>query len=197
MKKKWAILLTAMTVIITLIIIGCSKRESTKEEIYEDFQKRITQIESYTCTANVQAIGNKTTTEYVLIHTYSKPEYYKLEVKSPKHLDGKTIEYKGDKIIIHNPSINDKIELPNIKNNGMYLFIGDFIENYLQNESVTLSLSNNQLKIEIDIPGDNKYFNKQILYVNNKTKNPEKMEIIDSEGTNRFVVTYENFKYEK
>lgn len=197
MKKKRAVLLMIIALVIILIIIGCTRRESTKEEVYEDFQKTLTKIESYTCTANVEAIGNKSNTTYILTHTYSKPDYYKLEVKSPENLKGKTIEYKGDKIIINNPSINDKIELPNVQNNGMYLFIGDFIKNYLQNESVELSYSQNQLKIEIDIPGENKYFNKQVLYVNNKTKNPEKMEILDNEGTQKFIVTYENFKYEK
>lgn len=197
MKKKWTILLTIVILGIIIIIVGCQRRESTKEEVYEDFQKRLTKITSYKCTAKVEVVGNKTNTEYVLIHTYSKPDYYKLEVKSPQNLRGKTIEYKDDKVIIHNPSINDKVELPSTDNNGTYLFIGDFIKNYLQNESVILKLTKTQLAIEIEIPGNNKYFNKQILYVNNNTKNPEKMEIIDSEGIPRFIVTYENFEYEK
>ena len=197
MRKKWAVLLTIFTLGIIIIIVGCQRKESTKEEVYEDFQKRLIQIKSYTCIAKVEAIGNKTNTEYVLNHTYSKPDYYKLEVKSPLNLKGKTIEYKGDKVIIHNPSINDKVELPSTDNNGTYLFIGDFIKNYLQNESVNLKLTNTQLKIEVQIPGNNKYFNKQILYINNTTKNPEKMEIIDTEGKPRFIVTYKNFKYKK
>ena len=46
----------------------------------------------------------------------------------------------------------------------------------MQNESAKLETTDNELKIEIEIPGDNKYFNKQILYVNNNTKNPDKME---------------------
>ena len=37
-------------------------------------------------------------------------------------------EYKGDKILIHNPNINDEIELANTNNKGTYLFIGDFIK---------------------------------------------------------------------
>lgn len=53
------------------------------------------------------------------------------------------------------------------------------------------------MKIEVKIPGNNKYFNKQILYVNNKTKTPDKMEIVDNEENPRFIVTYEGFKYNK
>lgn len=197
MKNKLVILLMTFVIIVISVSIGCERKEYTKEEIYDDFQEQLTKITSYTCIANVEAIGNKTTTEYVLKHTYKKPDYYKLEVKSPENIKGKVMEYKGDKLTVHNPNINDTIELPNVNNDSHYLFIGDFIKNYLENESVVLESTQDQLKIEIEIPGDNKYFNKQILYINNKTKNPEKMEIIDYEESPRFIVTYEDFKYEK
>ena len=197
MKNKWCTLLIIIISIFTLCNVGCGRKEYTKEEVYEDFQKQISKITSYTCTAKVEAIGNKENTTYIFKHTYTKPDYYKLEVKSPKNLQGKTIEYKGDKVLVSNSNINDTIELPNINNDIHYLFIGDFIKNYTHNESVVLEATENELKVEIEIPGDNKYFNKQILYVNNKTKSPDKMEILDNEGEPIFIVTYEDFKYEK
>lgn len=197
MKNKWCTLLITIISIITLCNVGCGRKEYTKEEVYEDFQKQISKITSYTCTAKVEAIGNKENTTYIFKHTYTKPDYYKLEVKSPKNLQGKTIEYKGDKVLVHNPNVNDTVELPNINNESHYLFIGDFIKNYMQNEAVVLEVKGSELKVEIEIPGDNKYFNKQILYINNKTKNPNKMEILDNKGEKIFIVTYEDFKYEK
>ncbi len=223
MKNKWCTLLITIISIITLCNVGCGRKEYTKEEVYEDFQNQISKITSYTCTAKVEAIGNKENTTYIFKHTYTKPDYYKLEVKSPKNLqgktieykgdkvlvhnpnvndtvelpNGKTIEYKGDKVLVHNPNVNDTVELPNINNDSHYLFIGDFIKNYMQNEAVVLEATESELKIEIEIPGDNKYFDKQILYINNKTKNPDKMEILDNKGEQIFIVTYEDFKYEK
>lgn len=197
MKNKCYSLLIIIVLIITLYSVGCGRKEYTKEEVYEDFQNQISKIESYTCNAKVEAIGNKENTTYIFKHTYKKPDYYKLEVKSPKNLQGKTIEYKGDKVLVKNPSINDTIELPNINNDSHYLFIGDFIKNYMQNESIILEVTKSELKIQTEIPGDNKYFKKQILYVDNKTKNPNKMEILDNEDKPIFIVIYENFKYEK
>jgi len=196
-KNKCYSLLIIIVLIITLYSVGCGRKEYTKEEVYEDFQNQISKIESYTCNAKVEAIGNKENTTYIFKHTYKKPDYYKLEVKSPKNLQGKTIEYKGDKVLVKNPSINDTIELPNINNDSHYLFIGDFIKNYMQNESIILEVTKSELKIQTEIPGDNKYFKKQILYVDNKTKNPNKMEILDNEDKPIFIVTYEDFKYEK
>ena len=107
------------------------------------------------------------------------------------------MEYKGDKVIISNPDIKDKIELPNMEDNRQYVFIGDFIKNYLQNEEVNIKLSNNSLILETTIPGNNKYFNKQILYVNKDTKNPEKMEILNDEGKPSFTVKYKEFECKK
>ena len=197
MKNKWRVLLMTTLSIIVLCNVGCERKEYTKEEIYEDFNKQISKITSYTCTAKVEAIGNKENTTYIFKHTYRKPDYYKLEIKSPKNLQGKTIEYKGDKVFVYNPDINDNVELKNINKDSHYLFVGDFIKNYMQNESVVLEATQTELKIELEIPGDNKYFNKQILYVNNKTRNPNKMEVLDNEGNPIFMVTYEDFKYEK
>ncbi|WP_353654879.1 germination lipoprotein GerS [Clostridium sp. CCUG 7971] len=194
--KKWAVLII-ITVGILGIVIGCQKKESTKEELYEEFQKKILTMSSYKCTADVEVIGNKSAHNYVFIHNYNKPDNYKLEVVSPKHLKGKTIEYNKDKILVKNPEINDTVELPNAGTNDQYMFIGDFIKNYLQNEEVTIKLSKGSLNLETLIPGDNQYFSKQVLYINSKTKLPEKMEILDDKDDIRFTVTYKDFEYKK
>ena len=197
MKNKWFILLASFITMIFVFTVGCTNKEYTADELYEDFKDQISKVSSYTCIAKVEAIGNKENTTYIFKHTYKKPDYYKLEVKSPKNLKGKTIEYKNNKIIINNPKINDTVEFKNINNDSRYLFIGDFINNYRNDENTKLELTENELKIEVKIPGNNKYFNKQILYVNNKTKTPDKMEIVDNKENPRFIVTYEDFKYNK
>lgn len=197
MKNKWSILLASFITMIFVFTVGCTNKEYTADELYEDFKDQISKVSSYTCIAKVEAIGNKENTTYIFKHTYKKPDYYKLEVKSPKNLKGKTIEYKNNKIIINNPKINDTVEFKNINNDARYLFIGDFINNYRNDENTKLELTENELKIEVKIPGNNKYFNKQILYVNNNTKTPDKMEIVDNEENPRFIVTYEDFKYNK
>ena len=114
---------------IFVFTVGCTNKEYTADELYEDFKDQISKVSSYTCIAKVEAIGNKENTTYIFKHTYKKPDYYKLEVKSPKNLKGKTIEYKNNKIIINNPNINDTVEFKNINNDARYLFIGDFIKN--------------------------------------------------------------------
>ena len=149
---------------------------------------------SYTCTANITVINNKSQSKYIINHTYKKPSYYKLEIIEPENLKGKTMEYYENKIVIKNQSLGDVIELPKVGNNKLYLFVGDFIQDYARKKSVRMNFYNDdQLALEIDIP-ENIYFSKQILYIDKKTKNPVKMEILDNEGEKKFIVEYTDFE---
>lgn len=186
-----------ITICVFISLVGCQDKEYTKEEVYKAFQEQVSKIESYKCTAEVEVIGNKGNTSYTMIHNYTKPDYYKLEVISPKHLKGKTIEYKDGKITVNNPEINDSIELSTNNKDGLYLFVGDFLNNYIQNEDMNMDFYDKYLVLETIIPGDDKYFNKQILYVDIESKVPDKMEILDKEGNIRYIVKYKNFEYKK
>ncbi len=199
MRRKWMTLIL-LTGCVFVSCIGCQEKEYTKEEVYEKFQEQILKIESYTCTAELTVLGNKGESNYTIKESYNKPDNYRLEIISPKNLKGQTVEYNNKKIIINNAEINDSIEFPNKNENIQYLFIGDFIKNYLQSESnkdLVMNMSNEYLELESKIQGDDKYFNKQKLYINLKHKNPYKMEIIDKEGNVRFTVEYKNFEYKK
>ena len=196
MRNKWMTLLI-ITIGLSVSFVGCQTGESTKEEVYKKFQEQVSKIESYTCTAEIEVVGNKGKSSYTLKHYYKKPDNYKLEVISPENLKGKTMEYKDNKIIVKNPDIDDLIELPNESKDQQYLFIGDFMKNYLKNEELTMNSSDSELILEASIPGDSEYFNKQILYINKENKNPDRMEILDKEGNIRFTVKYDNFEYKK
>lgn len=195
MRNKWMTLIIIIG--LSVSFVGCQTGESTKEDVYEKFKEQVSRIDSYTCTAEVEVVGNKGKSNYTLKHYYKNPDNYKLEIISPENLKGKTMEYKGDKVLVKNPDIDDVIELPNDSKNQQYLFIGDFIKNYLQNDEILMNLSDSELVLEANIPGDSEYFSKQILYINKENKTPNKMEILDKEGNIRFTVKYDNFKYKK
>lgn len=195
MRKKWAIVILSLMAVVLIIGVGCQKRQSTKEEAYKNFQKKITNMSSYKCKADIEVIGNKESQKYSLIHEYTDEDHFKLKVLQPEHIKGKTIEYKGNKIIVTNPNVNDKVVMDNVGEDSQHLFIGDFIKNYMQGEDIKIDLKNGDLKLTTSIPGNTKYFDKQILYVNSKKNYPTKLEILDQEGNRRFEVNYSNFEY--
>ena len=195
MRKKWAIVILSLMAVVLIIGVGCQKRQSTKEEAYKNFQKKITKMSSYKCKADIEVIGNKESQQYSLIHEYTDEDHFKLKVLQPEHIKGKTIEYKGNKIIVTNPNVNDKVVMDNAGEDSQHLFIGDFIKNYMQGEDIKIDLKNGSLKLTTSIPGNTKYFDKQILYINSKKNYPTKIEILDQEGNRRFEVNYSNFEY--
>ncbi len=195
--KKWAMMLATVAIITMIVVVGCSNRQSTKEEVYEKFHKKITSMSSYSCEAEVEAIGNKSPGKYSFIQNYEKPYNYKLEIISPENLKGKIIEYDENNILIKNPEIEDIVTLPNSHPNNQYLFIGDFVSNYINTEDVEISLDTKNLMLKTSIPGDSEYFSSEILYVDAKTKNPDKLEILDKQNNVRFRVTYKNFEFKK
>ena len=46
--------------------------DTTLEEIYKEFQKKIVTMSSYKCIAEVEVAGNKSPHNYVFIHNYTK-----------------------------------------------------------------------------------------------------------------------------
>ena len=50
--KRWAII-SVIFITIFAIFIGCQRRESTKEEVYKEFQKKIVTMSSYKCIAEI------------------------------------------------------------------------------------------------------------------------------------------------
>ena len=195
MIKRKTILSIFILIFLTINLVGCKNlSQQTKEDIYEDFQKKITKMTSYTCQADITVFNNKSQSKYTINHTYKKPSYYKLEIIKPENLNGKTIEYNKDKIIIKNKQLDDVVELPNVGDNKLYLFIGDFVQDFLQEDSINMSVSEKQLILERDLSHENSCLSKQILYIDKKTKNPVKMEILNSEGEKKFIVNYTDFQ---
>ena len=183
MIKRKIILSIFILIFLTINLVGCKNlSQQTKEDIYEDFQKKITKMTSYTCQADITVFNNKSQSKYTINHTYKKPSYYKLEIIKPENL------------IIKNKQLDDVIELPNVGDNKLYLFIGDFVQDFMQKDSININDSDEQLILEKDISQESNYLSKQILYIDKKTKNPVKMEILNSEGEKKFIVNYTDFQ---
>ncbi|SHJ86099.1 germination lipoprotein GerS [Tepidibacter formicigenes] len=190
--KKW-ILYALLSFVLVFSLTGC--RESTNEEVYYKFHKKIANLKSYSCIAYINVSGNKSAKEYIVKHYYKTPDYYKLETLSPSNLKGKTTIYDKDKIIIKKPKYKDEFKITYKGIENRYLFVGDFIQNIFENENLNISGDRYFLILETDIPGSSFYFNKEKVYIDKKTLKPNKLEIMDSNGKKRFTVTYKEFRY--
>lgn len=188
--KKWIL-------IFGLCFLLCACSESTNEECYYDFHKKIANIKSYTCKAYMTVHNNKSSKKYILKHYFKSPNYYKLTVLYPENIKNKETIYKEDKILIRNVDLDDEYKLTYNKKENKYLFAGDFIGNILENENLLIDYDKEYIILTTSIRGNDNYFNKERLYVEKKTLKPFKLEILDIDKKIIFDIVYKDFKYDE
>ena len=62
-------------IFIILTVTGCQLKNESKEDVYLAFQKKVTNMTSYICKAEVTAINNKSQSNYIINHIYKNPSY--------------------------------------------------------------------------------------------------------------------------
>ncbi len=194
------LLKSVLCIFITVILcVGCGKSEeniSTMEKI----QERLKNMETYECKGTLTRISNKTENVYGIKQYYKSTGEYKLELTSPDDVSGNYTVFDGTSIFQYNPRVQNKI-IENVPESQMRneLFLGCFIKNYFQSEDVTVETSNmdniQSTVLEAVIPGQNKYTATEKLWIDEETLNPVKLVIYDTEGKERYIIEYSDFKY--
>ena len=66
MIKRKTILSIFILIFLIMNLVGCKNlSQQTKEDIYEDFQKKITKMTSYTCQADITVFNNKSQSKHI------------------------------------------------------------------------------------------------------------------------------------
>lgn len=186
-------------IIVVIALAGCGK-EKTNEEVYNDIQKTLTDMESYSCTVRANVTGSSTSGDYQMLHIFKSPDKYYIKVIKPEYIAGKTTIYNGKKTIVKQPKINQSWELNSFNSTPESKgFLGSFIYPLLNNEEVNLSRDNVEgvecLVIETIMPGDKFYSKTGKVWMSVKKHKPIKMQIYDKENTLRMDIRYGEFAY--
>ena len=192
------ILKKSFFIMFVLALAGCSNASDTDE--YANIQDKLVNMESYSCEAEVTFYSNKGENKYTINQQAKNDGRYFLETTSPDSVKGNIILFDGNMLWQYNPNLDSKISVGDkdkMERKEICLFT--FLENYLKSKDVALETANIDESIytilEAKIPGGNKYFDSEKLFINNETKAPERLVIYDTEGKERILVTYNNFVY--
>lgn len=192
------ILKKSFLIMLVFFITGCTKTNSTDD--YVNIQEKFINMESYSCNANVVFYSNKGENTYTINQQAKNDGKYYIETTYPEDVKGNVILFDGNILWQYNPSLDSKISVGDkekIERKEICLF--SFLENHLKSKDITLETANIDdnlyTVLEAKIPGGNKYFDSEKLFINNKTKSPEKLIIYDTEGKERVLVSYDNFIY--
>jgi outer membrane lipoprotein-sorting protein len=190
MKKGSFILLFIFLSFQLIFLSGCRKKaiDPNSTTLY------LKELSSYICSADIKIKNNKNT------YTYSTNQTYLKDV-------GTRIELDKDRVYIY---LDEKIYVTDLKNSLKYLMdknvdgiyrlsiIGEYINLLYTNENIKYNYKTiDGLKyqtIELIIPGNNRNMSKAILYVDMKTKLPQKLYIYDSKDVERVEIVYNEFK---
>lgn len=184
-------------IVAVTLISACGK--PSDEEIYYDAHKKMMGIKSYETTARIYSHIGGTKREYEFNQIFMYPDKYRLEVISPKSIEGNVTIFNGKTAWIEHAAINQTWKMDNFQQSKEQLmFIGYFLQNFINSENSTYhseSLEGREtIVITTELPGGNPHFHSQKLWMDRKDLTPIKLTIVDHSDKPRFEVYYEDFK---
>ena len=194
-KKIFLIITIVLAILITILIIFKNNsaknlkvgNNSSSQEIVD----YILNLNSYEAEIEVEVNSNKTTNKYVIKQKYSSNGSSSQEIIEPKEIQGLRIEKENNKITLENSKLNLSTTYENyeyLSDNCMDLI--SFVENYKQNETSNYEEKNNQIIMKVKDSGENKKISNKILYIDKKTAEPTKMEVIDDNQNITICIIY-------
>lgn len=184
----------------SLFLSSCSFKKSDSFDDYSSIQEKLINMNSYSADSSLTYISNKGESNYNIKQFVRKDGKYILQTIYPDSLKGHFILFDGNILWQYNPSIDSKISVGDkdkLERKEISLF--SFIQNYTKSKDVSVetSSSDNNLYtiLEAIIPSSNQYFASEKLWINNKSKLPEKLVIFDKDGRQRVVLSFSNFSY--
>lgn len=179
-------------------LVGCSK--IVKNDDYPTIQEKMINMETYSSSGNVTYISNKGQTSYNINQYVKKDGKYILKTNTPEDFAGNIILFDGNILWQYNPKLDSKIsvgEKDKMERKEISLFA--FLENHTKSQDIAMETANIDDEmytiLEAKIPGGNKFFYSEKLWINNKTKSPEKLVIYDTEGKERIILEIKEFEY--
>ncbi|HHX60953.1 MAG TPA: outer membrane lipoprotein carrier protein LolA [Epulopiscium sp.] len=185
--------------ILTLTLSGCrlmNKNSSHPSSV----QEKLMNMQGYACVAKIAYIEGESLNTYEAKQVYQMNGYYRFEIMKPKHIEGLTTIYNGEKVIQYNPQVENPkaVELPtnNFRNQ---IFLGTFVQNYLQSEEVAMAVNKTEGEVttmlEAVIPGGSKHMSTQRLWIDQKTYKPVRMAIYDQGKKETVTIEFTEFTY--
>lgn len=196
-KKVLIIIILIILAILITFFIKTNYKFSKKgnniiNKSADELNEYILSIESYKATANIIVKSNKNENKYSIKQEYNKENNtFKQEVLEPQDIAGTQFVYDGTTLKVENTKLN----LSKIYNNYKYieshqLSLVSFIENYKQDEQAKCIEENGMVIFETNLIENNRYSQKERLYINKEKGKIERLEINDITQNTRIYILY-------
>lgn len=197
MKNKKIMIVLVLVVLIFLILFLLFRNSMSKNlkignnSTSQEIVNSILNINSYETKIEVEVKSNKNSNKYIIKQKYNGIEENSQEIIEPNNISGVKIVKKGKNLRLENSNLN----LTSIFEDYQYisdnsLDLCSFIEDYKNNEKAQWKEKDNNIIMETS-KTENKSDKHKILYIDNKSGKPLKMEIKDN---NKNIAVYILYK---
>ena len=196
MKKIFSLLLSF---ILLFSIAACSRQESLSE--LESIQKQLAEMKGYSCTATLTRTNEHGSQTYETKQYYKATGEYRLELTAPEHVAGNYTVFDGTHLCQYNPRLDSSIlrNVPESQHRNE-LFLGQFIENYMQSEGVSVEAAaldeSRCIVLEAVIPGNDPRLSTEKLWVDRTSLLPVRFIIYDTKGDASYCMDYSTFQFD-
>lgn len=156
----------------------------------KEIENYILNIESYNAKLDVTIINNRNENKYSLFQEVTK-NYQKQKIESPEEIKGLEIIYQNKKLEIKNTNLNLNKIYENyscIEEN--YLFLTEFIKEYIESNNKTIELIDNETILMTINSEKNIYSKIKKLYIDKENLKPKKIEILDNNNNIKVYILY-------
>lgn len=182
-------------IVLSLSVVGC------KGDVYPGkIQDKLINMEGYACVASISSIREGKLNTYESNQIYEMSGRYRVEVTKPEHIKGLTTICNGEKVFQYNPQIDNPkvVELP-VNNFRNQMFLGAFVQNYLQSEDVAIEVQKIEAglttMLEAVIPGGSKHMCTQRVWLDQETGEPVRMTISNQDDEETIKIEFIEFSY--
>lgn len=197
MKNKKIIIVLVLVVLIFLILFLLFRNSMSKNlkignnSTSQEIVNSILNINSYETKIEVEVKSNKNSNKYIIKQKYKGIEENSQEIIEPNNISGVKIVKEGKNLRLE----NSNLDLTSIFEDYQYisdnsLDLCSFIEDYKNNEKAQWKEKDNNIIMETS-KTENKSDKHKILYIDNKSGKPLKMEIKDN---NKNIAVYILYK---
>lgn len=175
------------SVILMITLTGCERNYG------EEIEKRYRDMENYTAKVCFAVNG----AEYELLQSYQRPDTFRSEVLSPKHLKGTVSEVTPEEFRLTGGNFSS-VKLPRTAKESLaHLQLRDFFLAYYEDGTRLMKVTeDNGILLECKSKGDHRYIDKQVLRLNQKSLLPETLLGYHQDGSEVFRIVYLEFKKE-
>ena len=194
---KWFKIIAFIILIITILLIcnffiksNYKTKESGNNKSIQEIEQYILNVTSYKAKIKVTVSSNKNANFYEFEQEVRGQSYSRQLALSPDSLSGMEIIYENGVITLQNTKYN----LSQIYENYPYistnsLFLTSFIEGYRNADEKEITQEDEKIQMSY-ISKVNKYNNKQILYINKASLEPQNLQVYDINNALKVDIIY-------